>query len=99
MARALEEYDRIIFDSPPVGAVTDAQVLGQQVDGGILVVSAGTTSRVMMSKAIRLLKGVNVRVLGGLLNNLSVGTEGYGQYYYTYYRQTDAEQTTANAAG
>ena len=99
LARALEEYDRIIFDSPPVGAVTDAQVLGQQVDGGILVVSAGTTSRVMMSKAIRLLKGVNVRVLGGLLNNLSVGTEGYGQYYYTYYRQTDAEQTTASAAG
>ena len=91
LSRALEEYDRIILDSPPVGAVTDAQVLGQQVDGCVLVVSAMQTRRFMMAKAIKLLRDVNVNLLGGLLNNLSVGTEGYGQYYYTYYRQSEAE--------
>ena len=91
LSRALEEYDRIILDSPPVGAVTDAQVLGQQVDGCVLVVSAMQTRRFMMAKAIKLLLDVNVNLLGGLLNNLSVGTEGYGQYYYTYYRQSEAE--------
>ena len=50
LSRALEEYDRIILDSPPVGAVTDAQVLGQQVDGCVLVVSAMQTRRFMMAK-------------------------------------------------
>ena len=80
----LEEYDRIIWTAPPVGAVTDAQVLGQQVDGCVLVVSDADQA-LYDGKAIKLLRDVNVNLLGGLLNNLSVGTEGYGQYYYTYY--------------
>ena len=86
LARVLEQYDRVIFDSPPVGAVTDAQILGQQIDGAVLVVRAGETSREMLKKAVRLLSGVNVRILGALLNNLDVSRRGYGQYYYQYYR-------------
>ncbi len=85
--RALEAYDRVIFDSPPVGAVTDAQILGQQVDGAVLVVRAGETNREMLAKSKRLLSNVNVRLLGALLNNLDVSSRGYGQYYYQYYRQ------------
>lgn len=85
--RMLDEYDRVIFDSPPVGAVTDAQILGQQIDGAVLVVRAGETSREMLKKAVRLLSGVNVRILGGLLNNLDVSRRGYGQYYYQYYQR------------
>ena len=99
LGRALDEYDRVIFDSPPVGVVTDAQILGQQVDGGILVVSAGTTTRFMLAKAVRLLHGVKVNLLGGLLNNFSVGTEGYGQYYYTYYAQDESDETPSSVAG
>ena len=85
--RALQAYDRVIFDSPPVGAVTDAQILGQQVDGAVLVVRAGETNRDMLAKSKRLLSNVNVRLLGALLNNLDVSSRGYGQYYYQYYRQ------------
>ena len=84
-----QEYDRLIFDSPPVGAVTDAQILGQQVDGTILVVRAGDTRREMVAKATRLLTSVNIRVLGALLNNLDVSQRGYGQYYYQYYNGSD----------
>ena len=82
-----------------MGVVTDAQILGQQVDGGILVVSAGTTTRFMLAKAVRLLHGVKVNLLGGLLNNFSVGTEGYGQYYYTYYAQDESDETPSSVAG
>jgi polysaccharide biosynthesis transport protein len=87
------EYDRLIFDSPPIGAVTDAQILGQQVDGTILVVRAGDTRREMVAKATGLLSSVNIRVLGALLNNLDVSQRGYGQYYYQYYRQQGDETT------
>ena len=93
LGRLLEEYDRVIFDSPPVGAVTDAQILGQQVDGAVLVVRAGETSREMLKKAKRLLSDVNIRILGALLNNLDVSQRRYGQYYYQYYRQSDEEAT------
>ncbi|MCA9538573.1 MAG: polysaccharide biosynthesis tyrosine autokinase, partial [Myxococcales bacterium] len=85
--RLLETYDRVIFDSPPVLAVTDAQILGQQVDGAVLVVRAGETSRDMLRKATRLLTDVNVNLLGGLLNDLDVNRRGYGQYAYQYYRR------------
>ena len=88
-----QEYDRLIFDSPPVGAVTDAQILGQQVDGTILVVRAGDTRREMVAKATRLLTSVNIRVLGALLNNLDVSQRGYGQYYYQYYNRQGDEAT------
>ncbi len=88
--KLLEHYDRLIFDSPPVVAVTDAQILGQQVDGAILVVHAGQTTRDMLRKAARLLSDVNVNILGALLNNLDVSRRGYGRTYYQYYRQHGA---------
>ncbi|MGC6416609.1 MAG: GumC family protein [Bradymonadia bacterium] len=94
LAYLLTKYDRVIFDSPPVGAVTDAQILGQQLDGAVLVVRAGETSKDMLKKAKGLLDNVNVRLLGALLNNLDVGRRGYGQYYYQYYSQQTDETTT-----
>lgn len=84
--RLLEKYDRVIFDSPPVAAVTDAQILANQCDGAILVVRAGETSREMVKKAHRLLKDVGANVLGALLNGLDVNRRGYGQKRYGYYR-------------
>lgn len=99
--RLLEAYDRVIFDSPPVVAVTDAQVLGRQLDGAVLVVRAGQTTRDMLRKAVRLLSDVNVQILGVLLNNFDVNRRGYGQNYYRYYRQNSAytsdEQPEAEA--
>lgn len=94
LARLLETYDHVIFDSPPVVAVTDAQVLGMQLDGAVLVVRAGQTTRDMLAKAKRLLSDVNVHMLGAILNNLDVTRRGYGQYYYRYYRQNAAYAET-----
>ncbi len=84
LERLLETYDRVIFDSPPVVAVTDAQILGQQVDGTLLVVRAGETRRPMLDKAATLLRTVNVNILGALLNDVDVTRGGYGQYRYYY---------------
>lgn len=47
------EYDRVIFDSPPLGAVTDAAILAHLVNGTILVAKAGRTSKDALRRAYR----------------------------------------------
>jgi len=60
--------DVILFDAPPVIAVTDAAVLGTKVDGVLLVVAAGRTRRDHAERAKELLERVNVRIIGAVLN-------------------------------
>jgi polysaccharide chain length determinant protein (PEP-CTERM system associated) len=82
--RLKETYDVILFDSPPVVAVTDAAVLSTQIDGTILIVSSGETTRNAENRAKTLLNNVQAQILGAVLNNVRV--EGrYGSYYYYYY--------------
>src|SRR5262249_28647063 len=45
LKKLAERFDRIILDSPPIAAVADAVVLSTQVDGVVLVLKAGQTSR------------------------------------------------------
>ena len=78
-----EKYDRIIMDSPPVLAVTDSIVLSRLVEGIILVVGAKGSSRNGVARAAELLKEVNARIVGAVLNNLNVEKERY--YYSRYY--------------
>jgi len=61
--------DFVLFDCPPILAVTDAAVLARKVDGVLLVVSAGKTKREHASKAKLLLDKVNANVVGVVLNN------------------------------
>jgi tyrosine-protein kinase Etk/Wzc len=82
--RLKEKFDIILFDSPPVVAVTDAAVLSTQIDGTILIISANETTRKAVVRAETLLKNVRAKILGAVLNN--VKAEGrYGSYYYYYY--------------
>jgi tyrosine-protein kinase Etk/Wzc len=88
MTRTLEElktmYDIVLFDSPPIIAVTDAAVLGSRLDGVILVVKSGQTDREAAFRAVTLLKNVNTRILGALLNGVQIESL-YGSYYYYYH--------------
>ncbi len=61
--------DVVLFDAPPVVAVTDAAVLGTKVDGVLLVVEAGRTRRDHAQRARELLERVHVRVVGAVLVN------------------------------
>ena len=79
-----EDFDVIIFDSPPVIAVTDAAILSTKVDGTILVVNSGNTNRDALIRGNTLLESVDAKLLGVLLNGVDI--EGmYGSYYYYYY--------------
>lgn len=63
--------DIVLFDAPPVIAVTDAAILATRVDGVLLVVSAGVTKRDYVLQAKELLERVNARVVGVVLTNVS----------------------------
>lgn len=76
-----ENYDTIIFDSPPVNVVTDAQILANLVDGVVLVVRAGETSRQALGHGKRQLDAVKANTLGCVLNNLDLEGPGHGYYY------------------
>ena len=65
--------DVILFDAPPVVAVTDAAVLGTKVDGVLLAVAAGRTRRDHAERAKELLERVNVRIIGAVLNETARG--------------------------
>jgi capsular exopolysaccharide synthesis family protein len=79
-------FDRVIFDSPPVAAVTDATVLSTQVDGTVLVVRAFSTRNEIAKQAARSLFDVGATVAGAVLNAVDFERHEY-KYYYTYYRQ------------
>jgi capsular exopolysaccharide synthesis family protein len=84
MARVLEVLrdaaDLVLFDAPPVVAVTDAAILAPRMDGVLLVVDAGTTRREWARRARAQLEKVNARLLGVVLNNAQVDTQLYGYY-------------------
>lgn len=78
---AREQYDVILFDAPPVLAVTDVQVISRHCDGSILVVKAGSTENDAARKAKDLLEVSGVPILGCILNQ----KKGMDQSYYYYY--------------
>jgi capsular exopolysaccharide synthesis family protein len=86
-------YDHIIFDSPPITAVTDAVIVSHWVDGVLLVVRAGETHREIINNGIGLLQSANARVLGAILNGVNMGRDSYYYYqYYYYYYGEDGEK-------
>jgi capsular exopolysaccharide synthesis family protein len=82
-----KHYDRVIFDSPPVTAVTDAAILVHHVDGAILIFRPLQTHRSAARQAKRSLEDVGGRILGAVFNNLDLENRDYGYYHYYYYRK------------
>ncbi|MCK5145763.1 polysaccharide biosynthesis tyrosine autokinase [bacterium] len=88
MDRFIEEargrYEMILFDTPPVIAVTDATVLGRKLDGVVLVMKSGSTNRDALLRAKQLLDNVNAKLLGVTVNGVNIENM-YGSYYYYYH--------------
>jgi succinoglycan biosynthesis transport protein ExoP len=77
----LQEIDVIIFDSPPIVAVTDASVLATQVDGTLLVIDSGRTRQGAARRSREILDAVGARVLGAVLNRAPAPHRSYSYYY------------------
>ncbi|HEY0607556.1 MAG TPA: CpsD/CapB family tyrosine-protein kinase [Herpetosiphonaceae bacterium] len=79
IARLREHADIVLFDTPPVNAVTDAAVLATKVDGVLLVLRAGATKRDRAREARRLLDKVNANIVGAVLTDVK-GEDSYSYY-------------------
>ncbi|KIY20686.1 CpsD/CapB family tyrosine-protein kinase [Mesobacillus subterraneus] len=81
LLEAREHFDVILFDTPPVLAVTDAQVLANKCDGSILVVYSGRTEMDGAAKAKELLENAKSKLLGVVLNHKKLQSSDYYYYY------------------
>ncbi len=87
-----DHFTHIIIDSPPAISFTDASILSTMVDGVMLVVHGGRSSRAVVRRAKQQLLDVGAHLFGIVLNNVKLEANdyyyGYG-YYSNYYAQDD----------
>lgn len=76
-----KKFDLILFDTPPVLAVTDAQILGNLCDGVILVLKSHQTEKKSLTKAKELLDRAQVNVIGTIINGVDAKAVDYTYYY------------------
>jgi capsular exopolysaccharide synthesis family protein len=88
-----ERFNHIIIDSPPAISFTDASILSTMVDGVILVVHGGRSSRAVVRRAKQQLLDVGAHVFGVVLNNVKVDARDdyYYSRYYSHYYESDAD--------
>ena len=80
------EYDVILFDSPPLIAVTDAFVLLKHVDQFALVVRAGVTEKGALQRVLTSINQSNLSITGVVMNAMSEEHSYGAGYYYNYYQ-------------
>lgn len=78
-----ETFDYVIVDTPPLGIVSDGQLIADKCDGCILVVRAHATSRGAVRNSLLQLERVNCQLFGTVLNR--VENKRAGRYYRKYY--------------
>ncbi|MDR4469992.1 MAG: polysaccharide biosynthesis tyrosine autokinase [Nitrospira sp.] len=75
-----EEGYHVILDAPPVLPVTDPVILASQVDGVLVVASAGQTTREACRSAIDQLMSAGGKILGIVLQKVPVPSSAYHSY-------------------
>jgi len=98
VAQLEQEWDIVIFDTPPLGVVTDAAMISAEIDAVVLVVRAGETTRAAVDRALDALSHVKAHLAGAVLNEAHPEKLGgkygyyYSYYYYYYYYGEDGEK-------
>lgn len=82
-----KHYSHVVIDSPPITSFTDGVLIASMVDGVILVVHSGKSSRQVVKRAKQLLQDVGSRILGVVLNNVNLRSQDNYHYYQTYYHR------------
>ena len=86
LAQLRQIFDYIILDLPPVGEVSDAMTVSQDVDGMLLVVRQNYCDRNVLADTVQQFDFVNAKILGVVFNCTSDnGGKGYYKKYYKRY--------------
>lgn len=89
-------FTHVVVDSPPITSFTDGVLIASMVDGVILVVHSGKSSRQVVRRAKQLLQDVGAKIFGVVLNNVNLRSQDNYYYYQSYYHRdsynTDPEE-------
>jgi capsular exopolysaccharide synthesis family protein len=95
-------FTHIVIDSPPVSSFTDGVLIATIVDGVLLVVHGGKSSKAVVRRSRQLLLDVGAKLVGVVLNNVSSRSHDYYYHYQRYYQQSyysaDSENDQAKSA-
>lgn len=91
-----EEYDYIIFDTPPIGVVADALLLKDLIAGFVIVLRERATTHGDIQNLLESVKLADSKILGFIKVGCTGGNKGYkkygyGKYYYYQYYYRDSE--------
>ncbi|HEV2827455.1 MAG TPA: polysaccharide biosynthesis tyrosine autokinase [Pyrinomonadaceae bacterium] len=90
-------FDHLVVDSPPVSSFTDGVLISSMVDGVLLVVHGGKSSRHVVKRSRQLLHDVGAKIFGVVLNNVNLQSHDYyyyQRYYGSSYYKADGEDDT-----
>lgn len=103
LATVSAAFTHVVIDSPPITSFTDGVLLSTMVDGVLLVVLSGKSSRNVVRRSRQLLSEVGAKIFGVVLNRVDVHSQDYYYYknkYYGYqYTHKEDENESASAAG
>jgi len=80
------KYDRIIIDTPPMTAVTDASIISSLVDGMIIVIASREAKTDVASRVIQDLKDNGANIIGSVMTRVQKREHKYMNYYYYNYK-------------
>ena len=86
LAALQAHYTHVVVDSPPISSFTDGVLISTMVDGVLLVVHGGKSSRHIVRRSKQLLSDVGAKIFGVVLNKVNLQSHDY-YYYQTYYGQ------------
>ncbi len=85
-------YTHVVVDSPPITSFTDGVLIASMVDGVILVVHSGESSRQVVRRTRQLLQDVGGKILGVVLNRVNLNSQDNYYYYQSYYHRNNYNQ-------
>jgi len=100
-----QHFTHIVIDSPPVNSFTDGVLIASIVDGVLLVVHGGKSSRGVVRRSRQLLMDIGAKIVGVVLNNVSARSHDYYYYHQRYYNDnyyssdSPVEKTSAETPG
>ncbi|MBD0370429.1 MAG: polysaccharide biosynthesis tyrosine autokinase [Pyrinomonadaceae bacterium] len=97
LGRARERFAHVIIDSPPSVSFADGAIISTLVDGVVIVVHGGKSSRAVVRHLINRLTGVGARICGTVLNNVKPQPSDYyyNSYYYNYQSEGHVPRASA----
>ena len=101
LATLQSQFNHVVVDSPPVSSFTDGVLISTMVDGVLLVVHGGKSSRHVVKRSRQLLQDVGAKIFGVVLNKVNLQSHDYyyyQRYYGSHYYKSDGEEEKESAA-